>query len=116
MRCFADTSFLCSLYREQDNSQLADAFMGRFNGEIIVSSQVLWEFRQSARFQVFRHQNDKRKGFSKSEAERMIDMLAVNVKTGGLMLARLSQLENGSGYFHDFPGWEALILRDRGSP
>jgi hypothetical protein len=31
-------------------------------------------------------------------------------------LTRLSQLENGSGYFHDFPGWEALILRDRGSP
>lgn len=63
MRCFTDTSFLCALYREQDNSERADAFMGRLKGEVVVSSQVLWEFRQSARFQVFRHQNDKSKGF-----------------------------------------------------
>jgi predicted nucleic acid-binding protein len=59
MRFFADTSFLCALYREQDNTERADAFMERFDGEIIVSSQVLREFRQSARFQVFRYQSDK---------------------------------------------------------
>jgi predicted nucleic acid-binding protein len=87
MRCFSDTSFLCALYREQDNSGRADAFMARLKGEIIVSSQVLWEFRQSARFQVFRHQNDKSKGFSKSDADRMIGVLAANVKAGGLVLA-----------------------------
>lgn len=87
MRCFTDTSFLCALYREQDNSKCADAFMVGCKAEIIVSSQVLWEFRQSARFQVFRHQNDQTKGFSKSEAERMIGVLAANVKEGGLELA-----------------------------
>ena len=87
MRCFTDTSFLCALYREQDNTERADAFMERFKGEIIVSSQVLWEFRQSSRFQVFRHQNDKTKGFSKMEAERMIGVLITNVKAGGLVLA-----------------------------
>jgi predicted nucleic acid-binding protein len=87
MRCFTDTSFLCALYREQDNTERADAFMERLNGEIIVSSQVLWEFRQSARFQVFRYQTDKTKGFSKPEAERMIGVLAANVKLGGLELA-----------------------------
>jgi predicted nucleic acid-binding protein len=86
MRCFTDTSFLCALYREQDNTERADAFMEAFEGEIIVSSQVLWEFRQSARFQVFRHQRDKTKGFSKSEAERMMGMLAVNVKASSLLL------------------------------
>ncbi len=87
MRCFTDTSFLCALYREQDNTERADAFMERFKGEVIVSSQVLWEFRQSSRFQVFRHQNDKTKGFSKMEAERMIGVLITNVKAGGLVLA-----------------------------
>jgi predicted nucleic acid-binding protein len=87
MRCFTDTSFLCALYREQDNTERADAFMARFTGEIIVSSQVLWEFRQSARFQVFRHQSDKTKGFSKPEAERMLGALASNVKTGSIILA-----------------------------
>jgi predicted nucleic acid-binding protein len=93
MRCFTDTSFLCALYREQDNSERADAFMGRFNGEIIVSSQVLWEFRQSARFQVFRYQSDKTKGFSKLEAERMIGVLASNVKAGSLTLTTVEWLD-----------------------
>jgi predicted nucleic acid-binding protein len=86
MRHFTATSFLCALYRLQDNSEKAFAFMERFKGEIIVSSQVLWEFRQSARFQVFRHQSDKTRGFSKSEAERMIGALNANVKAGNLKL------------------------------
>ena len=87
MRHFTDTSFLCALYRLQDNSERAFAFMETFKGEIIVSSQVLWEFRQSTRFQVFRHQNDKSKGFSKTEAERMLEVLAGNVQVGVLALA-----------------------------
>jgi predicted nucleic acid-binding protein len=86
MRYFTDTSFLCALYREQNNTERADAFMEAFGGDIIVSSQVLWEFRQSTRFQVYRYQNDKTKGFSKSEAERMIGVLAANVKAGSLIL------------------------------
>ena len=66
---------------------MADAFMGRFKGELVVSSQVIWEFRQSARLQVFRYQNDKTRGFSKAEAERMIGALAENVTAGSLSLA-----------------------------
>lgn len=87
MQYFTDTSFLCALYRLQDNSERAFSFMETFQGEIIVSSQVLWEFRQSTRFQVFRHQSDKTKGFSKLEAERMIGVLAANLKAGSLTLA-----------------------------
>ena len=87
MRCFTDTSFLCALYREQDNTERADAFMETLEGDIIVSSLVLWEFRQSKRFQVFRYQCDKTKGFSKSEAERMLGVLAANLNAGGLTLA-----------------------------
>jgi predicted nucleic acid-binding protein len=87
MRCFADTSFICSLYRLQASSEDAFSFMERFKGEIVVSSQVIWEFRQSARFQVFRYQNDKTMGFSKAEAERMMGALAENVTAGSLTLA-----------------------------
>jgi predicted nucleic acid-binding protein len=87
MRCFADTSFLCALYREQDNSELADAFMENCEGEVVVSSQVLWEFRQSARFQVYRYQSDKTTGFSRAEAERMIEVLTENVQSGVLTMA-----------------------------
>lgn len=87
MRFFSDTSFLCALYREQDNSERADTFMEGCKGEVIVSSQVLWEFRQSARFQVYRHQCDKTKGISKPEAERMIGVLTANVQAGVLTFA-----------------------------
>ncbi len=87
MRFFTDTSFLCALYREQDNTKRADAFMKNADVEVVVSSQVLWEFRQSARFQVFRHNNDKTKGFSKSESERMIGVLSANVKANFVHLA-----------------------------
>jgi predicted nucleic acid-binding protein len=83
---FTDTSFLCALYREQDNTKRADAFMETFKGYIIVSSQVLWEFRQSARFQVFRYLKDASQGFSKTEADRMLGVLAANVKAGNLTL------------------------------
>ena len=86
VRFFTNTSFLCALYREQDNTKRADAFMETFKGEIIVSLQVLWEFRQSARFQVFRYLNDASQGFSKIEAERMLGVLAANVKAGNLTL------------------------------
>jgi predicted nucleic acid-binding protein len=87
MRYFTDTSFLCALYRLQDTSERAFSFMETFHGEILLSSLVMWEFRQSARFQVFRHQSDKTKGFSKTEAERMIGVLTANVKAGSLVLA-----------------------------
>jgi len=93
MRCFTDTSFLCALLREQDNTIRADAFMDQFTGQIIVSSQVLWEFRQAARFQVFRHLNDKTKGFTKKEAERMMQAISQNVESGVLQLATVDWQE-----------------------
>ena len=86
MRCFTDTSFLCALYRDQDTSEQADAFIAGLIGEIVVSSLVLWEFRQSARFQVFRHNNDRTKGFSKREADRMLKALAANLEAKAMSL------------------------------
>ena len=87
MSYFADTSLLCALYREQDNSPQADLFMAsRADAEIAVSSLVLWEFRQSVRFQVFRHHHDRSKGFSKQEADRMLVVLAANLKSKVLTL------------------------------
>lgn len=82
MKFFPDTSFLCALYRIQDNSPRAYAFMESFEGQIVVSSLVLWEFRQSARFQVFQYHKDKTKGFSKGEAERMLMALQNQIDAG----------------------------------
>ena len=85
MHWFADTSFLCALYRDQDNSASADEFVTAMDGEIVVSALVLWEFRQSARFQVFRHHNDRTKGFTKGEADRMLGALSANLAVGALI-------------------------------
>lgn len=87
MQLFPDTSFLCALYRIQDNSPKAYSFMESYEGQIVVSSLVLWEFRQSARFQVFQYHRDKTKGFSKGEAERMLKSLQEQINAGVFELA-----------------------------
>jgi predicted nucleic acid-binding protein len=86
MKAFADTSFLYALYRQQDNSHLADAFATRSREPICVSSLVIYEFQQSARFQAFRHSRDRTTGFSKRAANQMIEALQENVSGGAIIL------------------------------
>ncbi len=71
MRAFADTSLLCALYRSQDKTGAADALVRGLGEPLCISSLVAFEFRQSARLQVFRFSNDRTQGFSKAEAEKM---------------------------------------------
>ncbi len=81
MSVFADTSFLCSLYRRQVHSPKAIAFMGTQAGPFPVSSLLLLEFRQSVRFQVRRHSRDKTKGFSGLEGTQMLKDLQSDLRT-----------------------------------
>jgi predicted nucleic acid-binding protein len=75
MSPFPDTSFLCALYREQDNSKRADRRFNLLREPLTVSSLLLLEFRQSVRFQIGLHDRDKTKGFSKREGTRMLEDL-----------------------------------------
>ena len=84
---FADTSFLCALYREQDNSPDADRLMRQKAGPVQVSSLVLFEFRQSTRFQAFRFSKDRTQGFPKQEAQRTLDILQANIAAGRIMIS-----------------------------
>jgi predicted nucleic acid-binding protein len=86
MKAFADTSFLYALYRQQENSRLADTLLARMQQPVHVSSLVLFEFRQSARFQVFRFSKDRAHGFSKREAYQMLNVLQENIASGGVEL------------------------------
>jgi predicted nucleic acid-binding protein len=86
MKAFADTSFLYALYRQQENSRLADLLVSRMRQPICVSSLVLFEFRQSARFQVFRFSKDHTHGFSKREASQALNVLQENIAAGGVEL------------------------------
>jgi predicted nucleic acid-binding protein len=84
MKVFADTSFLYALYRPQQNSLVADAFLEKIREPLHVSSLVLFEFRQSARFQVFRFSKDRTQGFSRREAQRMLAALEENIAGGAV--------------------------------
>jgi predicted nucleic acid-binding protein len=89
---FADTSFLCALYREQDNSPLADQYMSR-SEDVIVSELVLWEFRQSTRLQVSLFRNDRTKGIPQSEADEMLRKLEANLAASAFEVARIDWVE-----------------------
>jgi predicted nucleic acid-binding protein len=82
LRTFADTSVLCALYRQQENTSVADGLVSRLREALCLSSLVALEFRQSARLQVFRFSNDRTQGFSKSESERMIAQFEANLASG----------------------------------
>jgi predicted nucleic acid-binding protein len=79
---YADTSFLCALYRKQDNSERAMAENERLGEPLQVTRLLIWEFRQSARFQAFRFSNDRSVGYPLREAEKMISDLQEDIDKG----------------------------------
>ncbi len=85
MSCFPDTSFLCALYRTQDNSARADRYMAGLKGALAVSSLLLLEFRQSVRFQNRLHLNDRTKGFTLAAGQQMLNDLQIDLNSGLLM-------------------------------
>ncbi len=84
MKVYPDTSFLCAIYREQDNSGRADAFNDRLLGGLPVSSLLLLEFRQSIRFQARLFEKDRTKGFPKTEGAAMLRALQSDLAGGVL--------------------------------
>lgn len=86
MKITADTSFLCALYRKQDNSDRALAYLRSAGQPILATRLLLWEFRQSTRFQAFRHFQNPENGFPLAGAERMITKLGQHLKQGVLEL------------------------------
>lgn len=69
---YPDTSFLCAVYREQDHSAQADAYREQMAGPLRVSTLLEFEFRQAIRLQVWLHRQDKKKGYSQTEADQML--------------------------------------------
>ena len=82
MNAYPDTSFLCALYRTQDNSPQALACRERMDGPLGVSRLLIWEFRQAARFQAFRHSRNRQMGYPLHEAEKMISDLNDDLRDG----------------------------------
>jgi predicted nucleic acid-binding protein len=72
MTDYADTSFLCAVYRVQDNSEAAWAYRDRMTAPLCVSTLLVFEFRQAILLPVWLHSQDKKKGYSQTEADQML--------------------------------------------
>lgn len=83
---YPDTSFLCAMYRSQVNSPKAAAYFAGMAGPLRVSSPLLFEFRQSTRWQVYLNSNDATKGFDLPSAQAALAMLQANIGSGALMI------------------------------
>ena len=83
---YPDTSFLCALFRNQDNSGLALAYRSAMKGSVFATSLLEFEFIQSIRLQVFLNGNDRTKGYPQGEANRMIERWEKNLAEGDVKL------------------------------
>jgi predicted nucleic acid-binding protein len=86
MTAFPDTSFLCAFYRRQDNSPLAAAYFKTMPEALHVSGLLLYEFRQSIRFQVWLHARDKSKGYPLADCDRALADLQTDLGNGALVM------------------------------
>lgn len=86
MIAFPDTSFLCALHRQQANSGEAARFFAAMPEELHISPLLLYEFRQSVRFQVFLHSKDKLKGYGKPVADAALAKAQMNITSGALVI------------------------------
>lgn len=72
MIAYPDTSFLCSVYREQVHSPVADAYRAAMTQPLHFTSLLEFEFIQAIRLQIWLHTADRKKGYSEREADQMI--------------------------------------------
>ena len=86
MIAFPDTSFLCALYVRQDNSPAAAAHFRRMQEPLAVSSLLLYEFRQSVRFQIWMHKRDRTRGYPATIAEAALTRLQANLDAGAVTI------------------------------
>ena len=114
MTAYPDTSFLCALYREQDNSKAADEYRQAMKEPLPVTSLVLFEFRQSVRFHTWLHRKQAAKGYGEKEGAKMLADLKSDLETGLVKIIlvdwakvhsaaeRLSAQQTGKGGYRAF--------------
>ena len=85
MNAFPDTSFLCALYRPQDNSPVAQKYYAAMTEPLAVSGLLLYEFRQSLRFQAWLHGQNPKKGIPAREVEKALADLESNLTSGAVL-------------------------------
>ena len=72
MIAYPDTSFLCSVYRRQDHSAEALAHRRSMTEPLHFARLLEFEFLQAIELQVFLFAQDRRRGYSRREADLML--------------------------------------------
>jgi hypothetical protein len=67
MTAYTDTSYLCALYRQQDNSQAAAEYLARIGTPLTITALVRYEFVNGVRLEIFRNTADHTRGYSEVE-------------------------------------------------
>jgi predicted nucleic acid-binding protein len=93
MKAYPDTSFLCAIYRTQDNSPQAIAWRAAMTESLHVTRLLLWEFRQSTRFHAFRHSHNRKVGYPMHEAERMISKISEHIESASVIIVHCDLTE-----------------------
>lgn len=86
MIAYPDTSFLCALYVAQSTSAAAIAHYQEMNEPLNASALLLGEFRQSVRFQIFRHSRDATQGYARKTGLEALAKLQANLEAGALVV------------------------------
>jgi predicted nucleic acid-binding protein len=90
MIAYPDTSFVCAMYRFQVHSILAAAHFKRMPEPLHVGSLLLYEFRQSIRWQEFLYTKDRTKGFDKATGMAALAKIQSNIASGGVVIVSVN--------------------------
>ena len=93
MVCFAETSFLCAIYCEQDNSAAAVAFLGKLEPGIALSPLVKFEFENGLNFQAGRFQRDRNQGIAPRQKAEALRAFQADVASGFWRVRALDLVE-----------------------
>jgi predicted nucleic acid-binding protein len=92
LTAYPDTSFLCALYRTQENSERALTYRKEMSGPLHVTRLLIWEFRQSVRFQAFRHSKNPQVGYPLREAEKMLGDVGDDTRDGLVTVVEIDMI------------------------
>lgn len=86
MIAYPDTSFLCAFYVKQSNSPTAAAHAATMKEPLHVAAFLAYEFRQSLRFQVWRHSANPREGLALVDAQAALSQFSADLASGIALL------------------------------
>ena len=90
MTACPDTSFLCAFYVKQSNSPSAAAHAATMTEPLHITAFLAYEFRQSLRFQTWRHSANPREGISPADARAAFLQLEKDLANGVAVLTPCS--------------------------